>query len=92
MGTETYIDLEILANLNDEYLVRVGKDALNSLVCFDEALTVRHWDGEKPVVLEPYGETAVRTREDASSTNNLTELPNVNVEDLLMWIMDEEEV
>ncbi len=90
MGVETYIDLEVLANLGDEYLVRVGKDALNSLVTYDEALTVRHWDGNKPVVLEPYGKTAVRTREDASSTNNLTTLPDVDVDELLLWLLGEE--
>lgn len=89
MGTETYIDLEILANIGDEYLVRVGKDALNSLVSFDEALTIRHWDGEKPVVLEPYGETAIRTREDAVNSNNLVELPNVDVDKLISWLMGE---
>ena len=87
MGVETYIDLEILANTDDEYLVRVSKDTLNSLVTFDEALTVRHWDGNKPVVLEPYGETAVRAREDANSTNNLTELPNVDVNELLALLI-----
>ena len=76
--------------MDDEYLVRVSKDNLNSLVAFDEALTVRHWDGNKPVVLEPYGDTAVRTREDASSENNLAELVNVDADELLMWLMSEE--
>lgn len=90
MGVEHYIDLEILAGMDDEYLVRISKDALNDLVTFDEALTVRHWDGDKPVVLEPYGEDAVRTREDASSNNNLAELPNVDADELLMWLMSEE--
>ena len=87
---ETYVDLEILANMDDEYLVRISKDTLNSLVSFDESLTVRHWDGDKPVVLEPYGDTAVRTREDASSTNNLVNLQDVDVAELLMWLMSEE--
>jgi len=90
MGEEVYVDLEVLADIGDEYLVRIGKDVLNSLVTFDEALTVRHWDGDKPVVLEPYGETAVRTREDASSTNNLASLPGVDVDELLLWLMGEE--
>ena len=90
MGKEVYVDLEVLADLGDEYLVRVGKDALNTLVSHDEALTLRHWDGEKPVVLEPYGNDAVRTREDASSTNNLAELPNVDVDELFLWLMGEE--
>ena len=49
MGEEVYVDLEVLADIGDEYLVRIGKDVLNSLVTFDEALTVRHWDGDKPV-------------------------------------------
>lgn len=90
MGEEEYIDLEVLAEMDDEYLVRVGKDVLNALVTFDESLLVRHWDGEKPVVLEAYGETAVRTRDDAISTNNLANLPNVDVDELLLWLMSEE--
>ena len=90
MGEEVYVDLEVLADIGDEYLVRIGKDVLNSLVSFDEALTVRHWDGDKPVVLEPYGETSVRTREDASVTNNLASLPGVDVDELLLWLMGEE--
>lgn len=90
MGKEVFVDLEVLADLGDEYLVRVGKDSLSALVNFDEALTVRHWDGERPVVLEPYGETAVRTREDARSTNNLENLPNVDVDELLTWLVTQE--
>lgn len=90
MGNTTYVDLEILADLGDEYLVRVGKDGLNALVEFDATLVVRHWDGEKPVVLEPYGDTAVRTREDARSTNNLENLPNVDVDELLTWLVTQE--
>ena len=90
MGEEEYIDLEVLAEMDDEYLVRVGKDVLNALVTFDESLLVRHWDGEKPVVLEAYGETAVRTRDDAISTNNLANLPKVDVDELLLWLMSEE--
>lgn len=90
MGVEHYVDLEVLANLGDEYLIRVGKDTLNSLVTYDEALTVRHWDGEKPVVLEPYGKTAVRTREDASRTNNLATLLEIDVDELLLWLLGEE--
>ena len=90
MGNETYIDLELLARLDNDYLVRVSKNDLNTLVAFDESLTVRHWDGNSPVVLEPYGEDAIRTREDSSSTNNLVDLPNVDVDELLMWLMSEE--
>ncbi len=90
MGEELYIDLEILANLDDEYLVRVSKSVLNSLVTFDESLIVRHWDGQKPVTLEPYGDSAVRTKEDATSTNNLVELANVDMDELLLWLMSEE--
>lgn len=78
MSEEIYIDLEILASMDDEYLVRVGKDSLNTLVMFDDKLVVRHWDGEKPVLLEPYGETAVRSKDDDSSTNNLEDLPEVD--------------
>jgi hypothetical protein len=87
MVKEIFVDLEILAGADDDYLVRISKDCLNTLVSFDEALTVRHWDGEKPVVLEPYGNDAVRTREDASSKNNLTELPDVDVDELYLWLM-----
>jgi len=83
MGEEIYVDLEILASMDDEYLVRVSKDSLNTLVMFDDRLLVRHWDGEKPVLLEPYGETAVRTREDASRENNLEALPEVDIETIL---------
>ena len=90
MSEELYIDLEILANLDDEYLVRVDKSVLNSLVTFDKSLIVRHWDGQKPVMLEPYGDSAIRTKEDATSTNNLTELASVDVGDLLLWIMSGE--
>jgi hypothetical protein len=90
VGNEVYVDLEILADLGDEYLVRVGKDVLNTLVEFDPALVVRHWDGERPVVLEPYGNDAVRTREDASSTNNLENLPNVDADELLTWLVTQE--
>lgn len=90
MGEEIYVDLEILAGLDDDYLVRISKTALNSLVNYDEALTLRHWDGDKPVVLEPYGENAVRTREDAEHSNNLVELPNVDVEELYLWLLGEE--
>ena len=74
---DEYIDLQILATVDDEYLVLVSKDALNDLVTFDEQLTIRHWDGEKPVVLEPYGETAVSTKDDDSDVNNLSKLPEV---------------
>jgi hypothetical protein len=87
MGEEIYIDLEVLASMDDEYLVRIGKDSLNTLVLFDDHLVVRHWDGGKPVLLEPYGENAVRTRQDESSTNNLEELPEVDGNDILNAIL-----
>ncbi len=75
---ETYIDLEILGvNEDGAYVVTVSKEELAHLVAFDEELVVRHWDGQKPVVLENYGETAVRTREDGSTANNLANLPKV---------------
>ena len=75
MVNEVYVDLEILATMGEEYLVRIGKDVLNTLVSFDKGLVVRHWDGEKPVILEPYGETAVRTKKDTSTVNNLEGIP-----------------
>ncbi len=75
---ETYIDLEILAKMKGCYLVMVEKESLNALASYDKCLVVRHWDGEKPVVLERYGDDAVRTREDSSKGNNLTALPTVD--------------
>ena len=86
MGEEVYADLEILAAVGDDYLVRVSKPDLNTLVRFNEGLIIRHWDGSKPVVLESYGDSAVRTQEDASSTNNLTGLPLL-AEDTLREIL-----
>ncbi len=83
MSVETFIDLEIVADAGSEYLVRINKEVLNSLAAFGGPLTLRHWDGEKPVVLEPYGETSVRTREDASEANNLEKLPKINMDDLI---------
>ena len=74
---DEYIDLQILATVDNDYLILVSKDTLNDLVTFDEQLTVRHWDGEKPVVLEPYGGTAVSTEDDDSDVNNLSRLPEV---------------
>jgi len=77
MGTD-YTDLEILAEIaDDDYLIRISKADLHTLVTFSEDLTIRHWDGKKPVVLERYGEESVRTKEDASEGNNLSELPRV---------------
>ena len=76
---ETYIDLEVLAEVvgEDSYLVVVSKEDLRQLVDFSSQLVLRSWDGKKPVVLEPYGDSAVRTSEDASETNNLVGLPNI---------------
>ena len=83
---DEYIDLQILARVDDEYLVLVSRDALNDLVTFDEQLTIRHWDGEKPVVLEPYGETAVSTEDDDSDVNNLSKLPEITFEQLDLFL------
>ena len=77
MGTD-YTDLEILAEVaDDDYLIRISKADLHSLVTFSEDLTIRHWDGGKPVVLEHYGEAAVKTKGDSSESNNLAGLPRV---------------
>ena len=82
MGEEVYADLEILAAVGDDYLIRINKSDLNTLVTFADELVLRHWDGSQPVVLEPYGDSAVKTREDASEANNLANLPNVSEKDL----------
>jgi hypothetical protein len=82
MENEQYVDLEILAMEGGECLVRISKNVLNTLTTFDANLVVRHWDGDKPVVLEPYGDSAVRTREDASEANNLDKLPQISFEAL----------
>ncbi len=75
---ESYADLEILAEVaDDDYLIRISKADLNTLVTFSDELTIRNWDGEQPVLLEGYGKDAVRTREDATSSNNLSKLPRV---------------
>ncbi len=79
-----YVDLEILAEVaDDDYLIRISKADLNTLVTFhcsariSDELVLRHWDGEHPVELEEYGENAVRTREDSTSSNNLSQLPRI---------------
>lgn len=75
---ETYIDLEILGeNDAEDYVVVISKKEFAHLVKFDKTLVVRHWDGEKPVVLEDYGKYAIRTKEDGSTDNNLSNLPKV---------------
>ncbi len=86
MGKEVYTDLEILAAVGDDYLVRVSKSDLNTLVTFCNELVVRHWDGDQPVVLEAYGSSSVRTREDAITENNLANLPTLT-EDALCKIL-----
>lgn len=79
MSETVYVDLEVVAEFgSDDYLVRVSKADLNSLVNFDSNLVLRHWDGEKPVLLLAYGSDAVRTEGDASEGNNLSNLPRVN--------------
>jgi len=78
-----YVDLQVLAEVEDDsYLVTVSKEDLNALVCFNDSLVVRHWDGEKPVELVAYGNAAVRTMEDADETNNLANVPRLRDEDL----------
>lgn len=78
MGEALYIDLEVLASIEEEeYLIKVSKKDLNSLVSFNEDLVLRHWDGTKPVSLVAYGSDSVRTEGDAKDSNNLSELPNL---------------
>jgi hypothetical protein len=75
---DTYVDLEVLAEVaDDDYLIKINKADLNTLVTFSEGLIIRHWDGNQPVSLEGYGESAVRTTEDATESNNLAQLPKV---------------
>jgi len=75
---DTYADLEILAEVaDDDYLIRISKADLNTLVTFNKELTIRHWDGKHPVLLEAYGDESVRTQGDHASYNNLSELPRV---------------
>ena len=78
--TEVFVDLDILADVvgEDSYLVVVSKEDLRQLVDFSPGLVLRSWNGKKPVVLEPYGDSAVRTSEDASEANNLEGLPNIS--------------
>jgi hypothetical protein len=83
MGDNTYVDLQVLAEIdNDEYLVRISKADLNALVAFDDRLVVRHWDGNKPLMLETYGKSTVRTQGDADKSNNLVQLPRLHGEAL----------
>ena len=73
MDEHTYVDLEVLASVNeDDYLVRISKKDFNRLVDFDENLIIRHWDGEQPVSLEAYGTDAIRTDGDTTKDNNLS--------------------
>ena len=82
MVEEIYVDLEILAREGEDgYVVRISKSDLHTLVTFDPQLIVRHWNGDKPVRLEPYGKNAIRTQEDASEDNNLTRLPRFDLKD-----------
>lgn len=83
MDNEIYIDLEVLAEVeDDEYLVRISKKDLNTLILSYNSLVVRHWDGKHALVLEPYGETTIRTRGDDSVSNNFVRLPRLRDEDL----------
>lgn len=78
MGETLYVDLEVLANVDEEdYLVRISKKDLNGLVSFSEDLVLRHWDGDKPVSLVAYGKNSVRTKGDATEFNNLSNLPSL---------------
>ena len=86
---DTYADLEVLAEVaDDDYLIRISKADLNTLVTFNDNLIIRHWDGNDLVELEPYGEVAVRTKEDASDDNNLSQLPRVG-EDRLAELLQQ---
>ena len=77
---ETYIDLQILGtDASDDYVLSIPKEEFARLVKLDEQLVFRHWDGNKPVVLENYGEFAIKTHEDGSESNNLANLPKVNI-------------
>lgn len=80
-NAETYVDLDIVAEITNEdaYLVVVPKVDFRRLVSFSPDLVVRTWDGDKPVVLKAYGESAIRTSEDGSAGNNLVNLPNVSM-------------
>jgi hypothetical protein len=85
MDDAAYVDLQILAEVdNDDYLIVMSKKDLNSLISFNEELVVRHWNGEKPVLLETYGEDAVRTEEDEIEGNNLSTLPRVKSSDMII--------
>lgn len=78
MGEVLYVDLEVLASVEEtDLLIRISKKDLNGLVSFDENLVLRHWDGNKPVSLVAYGSDSVRTESDANESNNLSELPNL---------------
>jgi hypothetical protein len=90
MGEKTFVDLDILADMDDSYLVSISKAELRSLVSFSDSLSIRHWDGEKPLVLESYGETAVRTEDDASSDNNLANLPKCRASRVHLWLASED--
>ena len=80
---EKFVDLEVLANVNGEgYLVAISKEDLHTLVSFSKELTVRHWDGNKPVIVEFYGNSAIRTRDDSEEANNLVKLPRITEEDV----------
>ncbi len=75
---DTYAELETLAKVaDDDYLIRISKAALNTLVTFSKELNIRHWDGKQPARLEAYSERTVRTRGDTKSYNNLSKLPRV---------------
>lgn len=83
VSTEVYVDFEVMAEVdNEHYLVKISKEDLNTLVNFDSSLVIRHWDGEKPVLLLTYGNNSIRTQGDTSEENNLSNLPRIG-EDFL---------
>lgn len=82
MGEEKFVDLEILSKTDDGYVVLIDNNSLDTLVKFDECLTVRHWDGEKPVILESL-DIAAKCR---NNIDNLGISGVVNVDGLLEWL------
>jgi len=77
----TFIDIEVLADTGNDFVVLVDKTVLNQLSQVP-GFELRHWDGERPVSLVAYGKESVRTLGDDSEVNNLSELPRVKESDL----------
>ena len=86
---DTYVDLEILAEVaDDDYLIRISKEDLNTLVSFGTDLNMRHWNGKQPVLLEEYGKTSVRTKGDSTESNNLSQLPKAEEHRLTVFLQN----